>query len=167
MQAGRKPKPTKLKLIEGNPGKRPLNLNEPKPNPNIPECPDWLLDDAKEEWKRMSVTLQKLGMLTFIDKAAFMGYCQAYAKWKKAEEFIKQHGFTYKFPKKDKEGNVISIYIAPFPEVGIARAALEQVRQFCSEFGLTPSSRTRLSMKPDSEDEEPMAKVWNKYKKRA
>lgn len=143
---GTKPKPITLKLLEGNPGKRKLNMNEPKPVPIAPECPDWLLDDAKEEWKTMSVILEQLGLLTIVDKAAFAGYCQNYAKWKKAEEFIKKHGFTYKYPKKDKDGNVVSIYIAPFPEVAIARASLEQVRQFCVEFGLTPSSRGRISI---------------------
>lgn len=151
---GTKSKPTKLKKLEGIIDKRRINLNEPKIDTPIPECPDWLLDDAKEEWKRISVTLEKLGMLTFIDKAAFTGYCQAYAKWKKAEEFIKKFGFTYKIPKKDKEGKIVSIFIAAFPEVAIARASLEQVRQFCSEFGLTPSSRGRISLPSESLDNE-------------
>ena len=151
---GTKPKPVKLKLLEGNPGKRKLNMDEPKPAPIAPKCPGWLLDDAKEEWKQMSSALEKLGMLTFIDKAAFAGYCQAYAKWKKAEEFIKKFGFTYKIPKKDKDGNVVSIFIAAFPEVAIARSSLEQVRQFCSEFGLTPSSRGRISLPGESLEDE-------------
>ena len=155
MQPGTKPKPVKLKLLEGVVNKKRINFNEPKPNPIAPECPEWLLDDAKEEWQRMAVTLEKLGMLTFIDKAAFAGYCQAYAKWKKAEEFIKKFGFTYKIPKKDKEGNVTSIFIAAFPEVAIARASLEQVRQFCSEFGLTPSSRGRMTT-PKKDEEDPL-----------
>ena len=29
---GRKPKPTAMKELEGNPGKHPLNTSEPKPN---------------------------------------------------------------------------------------------------------------------------------------
>ncbi|MHB8276491.1 MAG: phage terminase small subunit P27 family [Candidatus Humimicrobiaceae bacterium] len=163
---GTKPKPVALKLLEGNPGRRKLNINEPKPAPIAPECPDWLLDDAKEEWKAMSATLERLGILTSIDKAAFAGYCQSYAKWKKAEEFIKKFGFTYKIPKKDKDGDVVSIFIAAFPEVSIARSSLEHVRQFCAEFGLTPSARGRMSLPSGKEDDDPMQKVWNKYKKR-
>ena len=46
--ASPKPKPTKLKILEGNPGKRPLNLNEPKPKQVVPKCPDWLMDDARK-----------------------------------------------------------------------------------------------------------------------
>jgi len=154
MQAGRKPKPVKLKLIEGNPGKRPLNLDELKPNPIAPKCPSWLMNDAKKEWKRVAPELEILGLLTHIDMASFAGYCQSFAKWKKAEEFIKKHGSTYKIPKRDKDGNVVSVYIAQFPEVAIANQCLNQVRAFCAEFGLTPSSRGRISLPGENFDDE-------------
>ena len=36
---GRRPNPTRLKLLTGNPGKRPLNPDEPKPQIAVPECP--------------------------------------------------------------------------------------------------------------------------------
>ena len=51
--AGRKPKPTALKKLEGNPGKRKLNTKEPVPAKGMPEGPKWLLPEAKEEWKRL------------------------------------------------------------------------------------------------------------------
>ena len=51
--AGRKPKPTALKKLEGNPGKRKLNAKEPVPAKGMPDCPKWLLPEAKEEWKRL------------------------------------------------------------------------------------------------------------------
>ena len=51
--AGRKPKPTALKKLEGNPGKRKLNTKEPAPAKGMPDCPKWLLPEAKEEWKRL------------------------------------------------------------------------------------------------------------------
>jgi len=68
---GPKLKPTAIKILEGNPGKRPLNLNEPKPLQIAPECPDWLLDEAKKEWKRLAPELERLGLLTILDMAAF------------------------------------------------------------------------------------------------
>jgi phage terminase small subunit len=46
---GRKPKPTSIKKLEGNPGKRPFNTKEPRPNKVAPECPDWLLPDAQND----------------------------------------------------------------------------------------------------------------------
>ena len=45
---GRKPKPTALKVLEGNPGKRPLNENEPIPPKGSIKCPSWLLPEGME-----------------------------------------------------------------------------------------------------------------------
>ena len=59
---GRRPKPTHLKVISGNPGKRPLNLHEPKPAPAMPTCPAHLNPSAKEEWKRLARQLYHLGL---------------------------------------------------------------------------------------------------------
>jgi P27 family predicted phage terminase small subunit len=128
---GRPPKPTALKVLEGNPGKRPLNQNEPKPEKKAPNCPSWLLPDAKKEWRRLSKELEAMGLLTRIDMAAFAGYCQAYARWKEAEEFISKHGSILK---------TASGYIQQIPQVSIAQQNLKQMRNFCSELGLTPSA---------------------------
>ena len=49
--AGRKSKPTALKKLEGNPGKRKLNTKEPVPGKGMPDCPKWLLPEAKKEWE--------------------------------------------------------------------------------------------------------------------
>jgi P27 family predicted phage terminase small subunit len=134
---GRKPKPTALKVLEGNPGKRPLNKNEPQPERKAPRCPSWLEPEAKKEWKRMAKTLETIGVLTQVDKAAFAGYCQAYARWKEAEEFLSKHGTIFKTP---------SGYIQQVPQVSIAQTYLKTMKDFCSEFGLTPAARTRIKV---------------------
>jgi len=134
---GRKPKPTELKLLEGNPGKRPVNEKEPRPKKQAPRCPSWLEPEAKKEWKRMSKTLEALGVLTQVDGAAFAGYCQAYARWKEAEEFLSKHGTIFKTP---------SGYIQQVPQVSIAQTYLKVMKDFCSEFGLTPAARTRIQV---------------------
>jgi len=138
---GRKPKPTALKVLEGNPGKRPLNEKEPQPKRKAPRCPSWLEPEAKKEWKRMAKTLETIGVLTQVDKAAFAGYCQAYARWKEAEEFLTQHGTIFKTP---------SGYIQQVPQVAIARNYLQIMKDFCSEFGLTPAARTRIKVEQEA-----------------
>ena len=95
---GRKPKPTAIKRLEGNPGKRPLNIYEPKPQKKAPACPDWLDEEAKREWHRLAKTMEAMGVLTEADRAAFATYCDAYSKWKDATEFINQHGQIFKTP---------------------------------------------------------------------
>lgn len=68
-------KPTRLRILEGNPSKRPLPNNEPQPDPTMPECPDWLMADAKEEWHRVAPELHRIGLLTIVDQTALAGYC--------------------------------------------------------------------------------------------
>ena len=74
---GRKPTPTAIKLLEGNPGKRPLNANEPKPEKKAPSCPKWLEPEAKTEWRRLAKQMEQIGILTQVEMAAFAGYSQA------------------------------------------------------------------------------------------
>ncbi len=95
-QRGRKPKPTAVKELESNPGKRALNEFEPKPKKKAPKCPNWLDTEAKKEWRRVAKQLEELGVLTEVDMAAFAGYCEAYARWKEAEEFISKYGTIVK-----------------------------------------------------------------------
>lgn len=71
--AGRKPKPTALKKLEGNLGKRKLNTKEPVPGKGMPDCLKWLLPEAKEEWKRLCQKLSDMGVLTEIDMASLEG----------------------------------------------------------------------------------------------
>ena len=132
---GRKPKPTALKILEGNPGKRPLNENEPIPPKGGVKCPSWLEPEAKKEWKRLAPSLEAMGVLTQVDLTAFAGYCQAYARWREAEEFLTQHGSIFKTP---------SGYVQQVPQVSIAQQNLKIMQSFCSEFGLTPATRARI-----------------------
>lgn len=134
-QRGRKPTPTAMKVLEGNPGKRQLNTNEPEPEKKAPRCPSWLEEEAKKEWKRLSKQMEQLGILTQVDMTAFAGYCQAYARWKDAEEFITKHGTIVKTP---------SGYWQQVPQVSIAQTYLKIMIKFCEQFGLTPSSRSRI-----------------------
>ena len=134
-QKGRKPKPTAMKQLEGYPGKRKLNSSEPQPERTAPECPDWLSEEAKAEWHRLADVMEAMGILTEIDMAAFAGYCQSYARWKEAEEFITRHGAIVKTP---------SGYWQQVPQVSIAQQYLKDMHKFAEQFGLTPASRSRI-----------------------
>ena len=141
---GRKPTPTAIKELEGNPGKRKLNDKEPKPLKKAPSCPKWLENEAKKEWRRLSKKMEMMGVLTEVDMAAFAGYCQAYARWKEAEEFITQHGTIVKTP---------SGYWQQVPQVTISHANQKIMLQAAAEFGLTPSARSRIIAGNASQDQ--------------
>jgi P27 family predicted phage terminase small subunit len=143
---GRKPTPTQLKLLRGNPGKRKLKEDEPRPEASIPECPSHLGEEARAEWERMSVELFDLGLLTALDRAALACYCMAWGRWVEAERMVKQYGEVLK--SKGTGG----FYRSPYLDV--SNGALAQMKAFLTEFGMTPSSRTRVSGagKPAADD---------------
>ena len=143
--AGRKPKPTALKVLEGNPGKGKLNKYEPNPGRDMPQCPDWLLDDAKDEWNRLADKMNQMGILSEVDQAAFAAYCQAWARWKEAQEQIEINGSVFVTEKG---------YQQQSPWVGIANTSQKLMMQAASEFGLTPSSRSRIIAANDSKSDQ-------------
>lgn len=112
--AGRKPKPTAVKKLEGNPGKRKLNKKEPIPAKGMPECPDWLLPEAKKEWERLADLMNQMGVLTEVDMAAFAAYCQSYIKVTKAKSKEKIDGIVAAIMALDRcirqEGQSGSVY---------------------------------------------------------
>lgn len=141
---GRKPKPTHLKVLEGNPGKRPLPRSEPKPRPVPPKRPAWLTGEGRREWERVVPELSRLGLLTIVDGAALAGYCQSWADYVETTRFLKKRGRTFETPNG---------YVQQRPEVSIAQKSLQLVRAFCAEFGLTPSSRGRMSLPGEKDDD--------------
>lgn len=134
---GRKPKPTRLKLIEGNPGRRPINGNEPRPPSEKPTCPAHLSSTAKAEWKRLAESLNRIGLLTQIDRTALAAYCQSYGRWVEAEKKLAETPSILKTPAG---------YIQVSPWLTISNKQLELMAKFMTELGLTPSSRSRLAV---------------------
>ena len=151
---GRKPLPSAIKELEGDRGhgRRPYNKNEPTPPKLNMDCPDWLLPEAQEEWARLAPSLIAMGVLTEHDKVAFAGYCQAYARWREAEEWMATHTTVM----QTKSG-----YLQQVPQVSIAASNLKLMQSLGAEFGLTPSSRSRIfaGMEEKKDAEDPMEAV--------
>jgi P27 family predicted phage terminase small subunit len=139
---GRRPKPTRMKILTGNPGKRRLNENEPKPEPSVPDCPPELGPVARQEWDRLVAQLAPLRILTQLDRAALASYCAAYSLWAEAIEATQKYGAMVKSP---------SGYPVQSPYVSIANRQTEIMMRIASEFGFTPASRSRISAPSEEE----------------
>jgi P27 family predicted phage terminase small subunit len=136
---GRKPLPTQLKLVQENPGKRPLPENEPKPTVQSGALPAhfaWLSKGAKEHWKRIAPELARVGLLTALDTSMLAIYCSAYDTWVRMSQVLEAEGMTY-----SSAGGLSR----PRPEVAIARGAAEMMAKVGAEFGMSPASRTRVT----------------------
>jgi|SRR3990172_8314970 len=134
---GRKPIPTHLKVIAGNPGKRSINTAEPEPRKKTPGCPKHLNGAAKAEWRSVSRKLARYGLLSEIDGAALAGYCDAYGRWAEASVQLQKFGMIMKGTKSA---------LIQSPYLVIVNRALDQMRSFLVEFGMTPSSRSRMTV---------------------
>ncbi|AOL93972.1 phage terminase small subunit P27 family [Porphyrobacter sp. LM 6] len=154
MKPGTKPKPTHLKLVTGNPGKRTLNRKEAKTKAAIPAAPAHLSADAVEEWSRVATELFNLGILSQIDRAALAAYTQAYGRWVQAERAIakmaEKDKLTGGLMIKTSNGNAIQN-----PLVGTANKAAADMMRYAAEFGMTPSARSRISAEPPQETGDP------------
>jgi len=148
---GRKPKPTQIKLVTGNPGHRPPPPDEPKPTAKIPKCPPHLDPEAKREWRRMARELDDLGILTTIDRAVFASYCQAWSEWLQAHKIVKKVGTVIRSKERVVEkpdGTVIRSGGVPMinPVCKRMDIANSKMMKALTEMGMSPSSRGRVSV---------------------
>jgi phage terminase small subunit len=79
---GRKPTPTHLKLVRGNPGRRPLNPSEPIPVGSAAK-PKFLKGRAAALWDQYAPELMRLGVLTVVDSHMFAAWCSLAAEFEK------------------------------------------------------------------------------------
>jgi P27 family predicted phage terminase small subunit len=160
MKRGRKPKPSKIHELEGGSKKthRKPKKNEAQPESyqRVPSPPAHLNRLAKNEWRRVAKYLHAVGLLTKVDRAALAAYCVAYATWVNAQKQIEAIGVLVKaqtgFPMQS-------------PYLAISNKAMEQMLKFLTEFGMTPSSRTRVKPTEKKERADPLEQFIAKGQK--
>lgn len=155
MPAGRPPKPTALKLLQGNPGKRTLPKNEPKPPDGEINPPAWLTGRARRTWRELVPILESMRVLTTADPQALALFCDAYAEYIEARAVVKREGATYR--TFNQAG---SLMYRPRPEVAIASDAWRRATLMLGQFGMTPSSRAKVQTQP-GEDVDPFEDFIN------
>lgn len=137
MNEGRPPIPTEIKIQRGTNQPSRTNAAEMKPDKlkTIPTAPDWLNDYGKDEWYIVVEHLMKLKILAVIDLGLLAMYCQQVGTYQKAQRILNTQGYTVESPNG---------YEMPSPWVAIGNKALDQAAKLGIQFGLTPSSRTRI-----------------------
>jgi P27 family predicted phage terminase small subunit len=143
---GPAPKPTQLRVLEGNPSNRPLPKGEVMPEATMPEMPTGMSPVAIAHWKKQGPKLHRLGLLTEIDGDAFGKLCDLEAQYAKARGIINRKGLTFTTPAG---------YIQQRPEVGVMNRCWTELLRYYAHFGQTPSSRSRINLGealPESDD---------------
>lgn len=148
------PKPTVLKLLSGNPGKRPLNLADGvNPRVEIPNAPRHLGKEALKEWKRITPLLEELGLISGLDRSALALYCQSVGRLTELEMAfnakVKGHtdgGMDYaEAVYQVSHGLTPNGFAQQSVLFQILRAHREEVNRYLGHFGLSPAARARVT----------------------
>lgn len=145
---GPRPQPTKLRILRGNPGKRPIKNSEPQPSSDGIVMPPHLGPVAVARWGELLPLLQSVKVMTRADVEALARYCDTYEWWLATRAKLRTEGDTY--PILNDGGQVK--YIAQRPEVSIAHKLSQQLRQLEQDFGLNPSARTSLNVETTQQE---------------
>lgn len=136
--AGRKPKPRNLVLLQGKPGKRKLEEAVPEPPViTVPEPPELLSVQGRVHWQQFAEQLAKMRVLTDADLPALCMLCESYSIYWEAMDGVRQYGMMSVTPNK---------YVVRSEYLNTAFKALDECLKILAEFGLTPSSRTKVRM---------------------
>ena len=156
---GRKPKPTNLKLLQGNAGKRPLNKAdlEVEVLDDVPDCPEWLGEHAKAIWGNVAGWLVGSKILAQSDVHNLEAFCSAYQNYRDASQHIKENGLVITNQSGEMKKN---------PACTVVAESLRQMNVYGASLGLDPASRTRLSTSSESE-ENPFANLLKKSEGRS
>ena len=144
--------------MEGNRGRRPI-LPEPQPAKGIGKPPSGLPATSKRIWKTLAAELDRLNLLTVVDAMALEGVCVAYAHAIAADREIERlqreiKSLTGSDRPEDASPEEIADeyrhtninYNRLSLQNAVSKKAWQQVKGFCTEFGLTPASRSRLAV---------------------
>ena len=172
-------KPTKLKILEGNPGKRSLPVDEPQPQPALLACPSFIKGPARKEWRRIVPELYLLGLLSQLDRAALAAYCIAFGQLQEVEhELSRMKKLNREVSKLRKKNPAMKVAVSNGmvsitsngnaviePLLSVRKQAFEQMKSFLTEFGMTPASRTRISAARHAEETDPLDRLLNTRKR--
>ena len=146
---GRKPKPTHLKLLAGNPGKRPLKMDEPKPDGALFDAPEWMTESQRAGWA-YAIAHAPRGLLKQLDRSVLAIWVVAEDLHRQATEQIARFGMLTKAPNTGVP--------MQSPYLPIVNKQAQIMLKPGSELGFTPTSRTRIHVPAEPSRDNPFAR---------
>jgi P27 family predicted phage terminase small subunit len=165
---GRKPKPWQTQINEGDPRKRGVRklqerlAAEPKAEAGFPGCPDHLEGLAREAWDFLAEQIESMGIDKRPDALMLEGACVNYARAVQADQQVTREGITVQETSVTDDGEVIVLKTKANPAVAVSNAAWRHLRAFASEFGLSPVSRTRITIEKRDDGEAELLALLSK-----
>lgn len=132
---GRKPKPTWLKVVAGNPGKRPINDAEPIPAEELVDAPGWMNAEQQEVW-RQAIRQAPPGLLRSLDESVLAIWVVAAVMHRDAAQRVARVGTMVRAPG--------SGYPMQNPYLAVVNKQAQIMLKAAAEMGFTPSARSRV-----------------------
>lgn len=159
-RSGRRPLPSNVVQLRGNPGHRPLPKDEPVVEIKAPICPKWLGPVARQEWHWIVPKLTEARVIAEIDRAALLSYCTAYETLQLAYAQLRQvlEANPNAHMLRTAKGFAVN------PLYRIIAQAKKELNVSAAEFGLSPSARTRIAARaasPGDDDGEGAADLFD------
>lgn len=153
---GPKPKPTAIRLLEGNPGRMPINPSEitcaaPAVMPSVVGMDE----HAAEEWRRILASMPP-DVYTALDVAMIAQYALAWSMLIRAQQELDMRGLLIEFDKYGKDGDIIGSELDVNPALKAWKAASDVLLKTTDRLGLSPGVRARLQI--PSRGEQPASK---------
>lgn len=166
---GRKAKPTKVQIAEGDPAKRGKGklrqqlADEPNAARGLPDCPQHVVGMARDAWEFWKYELEAMQLDCRPDAMMLEGACVHYARAVDADLRIAKEGSVVNDAVLYK-GEILEgvVRIKKHPSVSVSNASWAHVKAFCSEFGLSPVARTRLTIEKRDTSEAEMQAALSK-----
>jgi P27 family predicted phage terminase small subunit len=142
---GPPPMPTHLKLLRGNPGKRPIRPEpEPVVSEQVPPPPALLTGYALDEWNRVAPELHRIRLLSVLDLQILALYCLSYKRWRDCEEVLRS------MAERDPATSALLIRrrdgsVGRNPIVKMSSHAAQQMIAAAGHFGMSPAARARIA----------------------
>lgn len=158
MVRGRKPKATAVKEASGALRKNPQRRNHEEPQPRLgwPAMPSTVAADeaASAAWSAVCGILEEMKILAVSDVHAIAMYCTTYAEWSKAYEHVRKHGVSC----PTAAGGVTTS-----PETHQYNKLSDRLLKMFAELGMTPSSRSRIRVQGDAEEDNPITDLLARF----
>ncbi len=151
-------KPTALKILAGNPGRRPLPENEPIPPDGDVVMPAYLTGRAVECWDEYEPILTAMQVLTIADVPMLAMLCAIKAEFWIATADVEARGIEIERVRYTKTDQPFYL-TEDNPSVRIASDASKRAARLEMEFGLSPASRTRVKAIPKQPEKSALEKL--------
>ncbi|MBN2566120.1 MAG: phage terminase small subunit P27 family [Candidatus Eisenbacteria bacterium] len=137
-----------MRAVEGGGHRTKAELkrydSEPSPRPIRPDPPDYLGQTGLVLWRELADELDAMSTLALVDRHVLGLYCNAFERWREAEDNIDADKAVVKS---------ISGHPMPSPWVSIRNRAIDDMRKFGFDLGISAAARTRISVEtPGSKD---------------